>query len=321
MKKTLINTLIVGLLSLLLAGCMDHTNVQDSGRLVLHAHPLVNRIWDVRQQTFIERKELEAQALAAKYLLLGETHDNALHHQYQAEMIAMLARAGNKPSVHFEMINDRQFERVNKKSLSDSATLIAALEKETSGWNYQQMYRGVFDEVLKADLEILPANIDRKVLRTIIKQGRQKIPDSLLQTLDSVRLPEKQQQGMEQEIMEGHCNALPQAMVAPMVLGQQVRDARMGLSLLQSRAQQRVLVCGSGHARKDRGAPLYVQAEDPAGRLLSIGFLEVISDKHHPAEYAARWDGEGLPFDYVWFTPRYDRADPCEGFKEHMKKQ
>jgi len=29
---------------------------------------------------------------------------------------------------------------------------------------------------------------------------------------------------------------------------------------------------------------------------------------------------DGLPFDYVWFTPRVDESDPCEKFREQLEK-
>jgi hypothetical protein len=37
--------------------------------------------------------------------------------------------------------------------------------------------------------------------------------------------------------------------------------------------------------------------------------------------YAKHWGAQQLPFDYVWFTPRVDRPDPCEQFRQHMKNK
>jgi hypothetical protein len=45
-----------------------------------------------------------------------------------------------------------------------------------------------------------------------------------------------------------------------------------------------------------------------------VALLEVEAKEAAPADYAARFDG-ALPFDYVWFTPRVDDADPCEKLK------
>jgi uncharacterized iron-regulated protein len=67
-----------------------------------------------------------------------------------------------------------------------------------------------------------------------------------------------------------------------------------------------VLIAGGGHARRDRGVPLYLVD----GELISIAFLEVQAGKAPPQDY---FDGFASPasYDYVWFTPRAARDDPC----------
>ena len=80
----------------------------------------------------------------------------------------------------------------------------------------------------------------------------------------------------------------------------------------------KVLVTGSGHARRDRGVPFYLRAAQvPGEAVLSLAFLEVTEDGRDADAYRQRWD-QGLPFDYVWFTPRFDRDDPCELLKARM---
>lgn len=39
-----------------------------------------------------------------------------------------------------------------------------------------------------------------------------------------------------------------------------------------------------------------------------------------PTAYAAFYDAEGLPIDFVWFTPRVDNDDPCSKFKEQLRR-
>jgi hypothetical protein len=48
--------------------------------------------------------------------------------------------------------------------------------------------------------------------------------------------------------------------------------------------------------------------------IVSIGLLEVESGMTDPADYlAGSANGEGeIQFDFVGFTPRRDRPDPCE---------
>jgi hypothetical protein len=39
--------------------------------------------------------------------------------------------------------------------------------------------------------------------------------------------------------------------------------------------------------------------------------VEVATGRTAPTDYAERFGGPRLPFDYVWFTARADAPDPC----------
>ncbi len=47
---------------------------------------------------------------------------------------------------------------------------------------------------------------------------------------------------------------------------------------------------------------------------------EVAEHETDPAEYAARFSAETLPFDYVWFTPHPERDPACERFADQLRK-
>jgi uncharacterized iron-regulated protein len=88
-----------------------------------------------------------------------------------------------------------------------------------------------------------------------------------------------------------------------MIEAQRARDAQMARALTAHPAA--VLIAGAGHARRDRGVPLYL----PAGaRVLSVAFLEVDGEIQDARRY------EGIEsFDYVRFTAPQPREDPCAG--------
>jgi len=136
-----------------------------------------------------------------------------------------------------------------------------------------------------------------------------------------VPLSSDQLHKLEQEVITGHCNALPAKMVPPMILAQRVRDASISLSLLGSDQEHRVLIAGSGHVRNDRGVPIYLAAKDPQASIITIGFTEVSEDNYNIDGYAERWGGTTMPFDYVWFTPRFNREDPCEQLSNMLRNQ
>jgi uncharacterized iron-regulated protein len=68
-----------------------------------HGHPLAGRIWDVGAARFIDVPTLVEQLSRARFILLGERHDNPDHHRLQAELLQALIARGLRPAVSFEM--------------------------------------------------------------------------------------------------------------------------------------------------------------------------------------------------------------------------
>src|SRR5512145_3183951 len=66
-------------------------------------HPLVGRIWDTRAGRFVIPTQLVGELARARYVLLGERHDNPDHHRVQATLVRALLAAGRRPAVAFEM--------------------------------------------------------------------------------------------------------------------------------------------------------------------------------------------------------------------------
>lgn len=305
----------------ILSSCACCNNDKEPEKLLYQDHVLVNRIWDVGNRQFINKDALLKHALNSKYLLLGETHDNISHHRHQAEVIADLQQSRRNASVHFEMIDDEQSERLNKSGFSGVDELIEILDQTSTGWQYDKMYRVVFEQALAAQYKILPANLPHGLIRTIFSEGKSQVPEAVKNVLNAIEMTELQRLSLQKEILEGHCNVMPDHMLEPMMLTQRVRDARMTLGLIQSNAETRVLITGNGHARNDRGVPVYLRTQDKEGRIVSVAFIEVEQNRTQPVDYNWRWDNDVIPFDYVWFTPRYDRPDPCEGLKEHFNNK
>lgn len=305
-----------------LGACGLAPQKEEAVSLTLTDHVLVDKIWDVKGERFIDKAQLVEQITGSDYLLLGETHDNPVHHRYQAEMIDVLAAKRRSAIVAFEMINDKQGELLAGKTLASSEVLIATLNHVKATWDYEHNYRGVFDSVLRAGFGIYPASLDREAIMAVARHGEEPLAADTKTLLAAVTLSEEQEAGSRREIESSHCGMLPATMVAPMMLTQRVKDAVMAERLAAHReVESRVLVAGSGHARTDRGVPLYLKQKDPGARIVSIGWAEVVAGEEDARAYAARWGSERLPFDYVWFTPGQERPDPCEGMRRHMEKK
>jgi hypothetical protein len=105
-----------------------------------------------------------------------------------------------------------------------------------------------------------------------------------------------------------------------MIEAQRLRDAYMALQVLDAADGGGViLIAGAGHVRTDRDLVERLRAAN-AGAVVSVAFAEVDSEDTGVEAYARRLDRSSLPFDYVWFTPRYDDQDPCDKFRKQLEK-
>jgi len=312
---------LTGFLIVSLAGCLPSSLKKP--KLGLWEHPLVGKIWDVKQQVYVDQEILVDQVLASEYILLGERHDNLVHHQHQAWVIETLAKQNHQASVAFEMIDNYQGARLSKQTITSVDQLIDVLNRSKSNWQYEVRYKQLFSATFEAGFRIDAANLNSMRLMHTVKQGEDKLPTDYQQMLAKTPFSNKQFDALQLEIKKAHCNMLPEKSSRSMALGQRLRDAIMAHSLLKSKADHKVLIAGMGHVRNDRAVPLYLQTNlnSKAGdnKILSVGFIEVDDDLKNAADYSQYWGQQSLPFDIVWFTPKVERVDSCEELRKHFK--
>jgi len=281
-------------------------------------HPLVGCIWSVRASRFVE----EAQVLGGLrgYVLLGEKHDNPDHHALQARVLRALVAAGRKPVVAFEMfeVDDQAaIDGARRQHPRDAAALASAAHWEKSGWPPWADYAPIAQVALDASLPIVATGLPRSRMRALMKPTD--ADGGAGQAIDEgTPLDAAQAASLREELKESHCGHLPEAAVGSMIRFQRARDASMAASLIAAasaaRAKDAVLIAGTGHTRRDRGAGRDLVVRDPSRPVTSIAFAEVEVGKNEPPAYASRWNVAALPFDFVWFTPRANDDDPCAGF-------
>lgn len=282
--------------------------------------PLVGRIWSVRERRFVE----EGHVLAALrgYVLLGEKHDNPDHHALQARLLRAMVDAGRKPVVAFEMFDGDDQPAIEASRLDhprDAARLAVAVSWEKSGWPPWTDYAPIAQLALDADLPIVATGLPRSRMRAMMTKPAGDGGAPAAEPLDEgTPLTPEQEASLRDELRESHCGHLPESRVGAMLRFQRARDAAMANALIAAteaaHKEDAVLIAGTGHTRRDRGAGRDLLARDPKRALVSIAFTEVQADKSDPATYASRWNTTALPFDFVWFTPRATDEDPCAGF-------
>lgn len=285
-------------------------------------HPLAGKVWSPATGRWSSPQDLIESALGSGIVLLGETHDNPGHHALQAWVVRELAAAGRRPVVALEMVDTDQQPALDR-AVGDLATLGDALGWEKRGWPAWPHYRPIAEAALAAHGEIKAANLPRELSQKIVKGSEGAEVDGRY-GLDQKR-PEAEEEAMEADIRDSHCNLLPESMVPAMVRVQRARDAAMAEVLAEQstrpEAGPAVLVAGAGHGRTDRGVPARLGDMVPGIRALSIAFVEVDPAKTAPAAYASMFGATALPFDLVWFTGRQSRPNPCGQLEKHMKKK
>jgi uncharacterized iron-regulated protein len=228
-------------------------------------------------------------------VILGETHDNAEHHRLQLAVLQALDARGGKRLLAMEQFDSEHQPAIDaaQANRGDAEVLADAGKLDRKGWNWP-LYRPLVQFAVDRGWPLVAANLSRTEARRIVSSPTD---SGLLPPPSTVKA------ALERDIVDGHCGAAPDPKrLAGMVEAQRARDARMA-AVLKGRS---VLIAGAGHARRDRGVPLYVAD----GEVVSVGFIEVEPGKQAPQDYFGGFASRES-FDYVWFTAREKRDDPC----------
>ncbi len=245
--------------------------------------------------------EALAELPAMDVLVLGEVHDNPVHHENQARAVAAVKPA----AIVFEMLSQDQANMVSDENRGDVDALAQALGWEGTGWPDFAFYHPIF--LAAPEAAIFGGKTPRAVVRRAISEGAAAVFDGDAQDFGLVdELPEAQQTAREAIQREAHCNALPENLLPGMVQAQRLRDAGLAAGVL--RAMERtggpvVLITGNGHARRDWGATAMLEAVRPRLDVLSVAQFEAAPEKNPP-------------FDVHLITEPAIREDTCAVFNK-----
>lgn len=300
--------------SALLASCAGLG--QSGTKYKMTDHPLAGKVWDVAAQRFVEPAVLLQRASSAKFVLLGEIHDNGEHHRIQAMILQAVAN-GRRPALVMEQYDRNQQGKINAvlqggSGADDKLAELAGMMRKSWEW---QAYAPLAKLALQQKLPVLAANLSREELRTVSRNGFAALGAGEAQrlALDTVWSPARQSQ-LVNDISEGHCGKIQEHMVTGIATAQRARDAMMADTLLQSKSAGAVAIIGLGHARHTMAIPLYLAARAPEATVLSLGMVEVDAPTD-PAIYAR--STLGPLYDYIWFTPRVARqVNPCDSIPQ-----
>lgn len=263
-----------------------------------------NRVRDLRHGVWLDSAALFKRLASAPSIVVGERHDNPEHHRLERWLIARLAERNLLGGVAMEMLDTQQQIRLERISherllqLSD-AELRRALDWQRSGWDWAA-YGPILRLALRLGIPLGAANLTRERIGEIASAGQ--VPD----------LPPAVAVAQRRALIEGHCGLLPEAMLDGMLAAQVARDRAMAEALAELPSMA-LLICGSGHARRDIGVALHAEIKP-----LCVGLVEVAHDQDWQDALPDSVDASP-PFDLAWFTATaIERGDLCAALRKRF---
>ena len=251
---------------------------------------------------------LADQLRGADVIVVGEVHDNPIHHLVQADLLRRLRPA----AVAFEMLTpDAAADvRAHLAGGGDAMGISDVAGWQNSGWPDWRIYAPVFQAAAGAYIE--GGAVPRPALMAAIRSGQTRISDPGLAAWLSRPLPAPLQQAAEKQMIAAHCGKLPEQAAPGMVRAQRLRDASFAAAVLRARQAALgpvILITGSGHARRDRGVPAALARAAPDLRVISVGQVE--SDNLRDGLPTEKYQ---MLYDHTVVTQPITRPDPCTVF-------
>lgn len=292
-------------------------------------HALVGKVWSARESALVEVPVLNRRLSSADFLLLGEVHDNADAHTLQGWAIRQHAAIKPGAAVVFEHIRTDQapalerleeFDRTARRPAT-AHDLMRLLDWKRSGWPSEDTMLGLFEAVFHPRLPIYPASPPREQVRAVARgeaavlSQEERARLGLDNPLD-IALSE----ALTAELKESHCGMLPDTALPAMSVAQRYRDAAFADAMVTAGAKHgtAILAAGNGHVRTDRGVPWHLRRRAPDRQSVAVMMLEVEEGKEDPDTYVPRAPDGQAAVDFIVFTPRAMRTDPCADLRQRM---
>ena len=196
--------------------------------------------------------------------------------------------------------------------------LLRELDWKASGWPAAEMFYPLFDAALRAKKPIFPGNAVRERMRLLVRGQDQPTDEEVARIKLAQAMPQPLLDALTTELEGSHCGALPAAAIPGMSLAQRYTDAHLAEALVRAAEKHNgaFLLAGNGHVRTDRAVPWYVRRLAPQRKLVAVMFLEVAEGNNDASAYLTRTPDGAVAADYVMFTPRQQRPDPCEKMRQ-----
>ncbi len=292
-KTNFLSILVLGI-TVLLSGCAGNfKNTSQENRYTDET------IIDAATGKQIGYQQLLSKLEEADYILLGENHDNAWHHERQLSLVTDLIQRGWLKQLSLEMMTPGQQFGANK-IVAERSNDVDKVKKALSWserWDWK-FYGPIVSFAVAEGVPLRSANLDRDTLMAIYRQADVlKLPDVL--DKPALELTRKR-------IVDSHCGNIPDDRIDSMVMIQRARDDEMATSLLRAPTGS-LLLAGNWHVRNDLGVPRYLAKAEPDKKVIALSFVEQDEEVESVDSLLST-----EPYNVLWITPGVDRdIDLC----------
>ena len=220
------------------------------------------QIVDTHRRRAVTMTQMVQSLESATYILIGEQHDNAKHHQFQAEVISALVRAGRSVIVGMEMFDRTKQHPLNLWTLG---RLSEAEFIQQSDWQNQwgfdyALYRPIFEVVRQNCLRLVALNVPRTLVRQVARDGWQSVPLDERLGLSDPDLSQTEHRLLFDALMGGHPGnpRLDAIYPAQVVWDEGMADTAIRYleRTVPSPRSAFVIIAGNGHVMYDVGISL-----------------------------------------------------------------
>ncbi len=276
----------------------------------MRTHPLLGKIIN-SQANFVDQPTAFDLVRQARYVFIGEKHDNPEHHHLEKRLIQERFKGQSvalQGRVVFEMLDSSHEQAISKLKTDDSLEQMKSVLNwpEKGSWDWST-YAPLFQEALK-NSALAAGNIDRAFISAVYKDGAQKLTGN--QRFESaLNPPETLKTYLLDQIFLSHCGMQSRETLTPMLHIQLAKDASMASAMRETPAA--MLIAGGEHVRGDTGAPWHLRNKKADAQILIVQLLEV-QDQQTDLQAYMKKAGKA---DLYWFTSATESKDYCAGVK------
>lgn len=278
----------------LCAGCasVNAPVVDTAYRQAEASIPQWGAIVDLASGEQIPATRLLAELAAADTVMVGEVHENPVHHLIEQWLATRLAEQRPQGAVVLEMLSSDQQRPVNevKAWLAEGNQVrskrLRHIMRWDERWSWAQ-YGALVESLMQAPAPLLAGNISAAQRSALINSP----PADTAALFASPAVAAQQRK----QIVDMHCGQIDQARLNAMLAIQHARDQRMAQALDDAPAP-RLLFAGTLHTLKTQGAPLYLR-QGPGSAALKV---LVMGEQGQPVTHQDA--------DYLWLLPSHDAS-------------